>query len=120
MLYDVQNLGIDIRFLINTELFPKLYQNGTEMLYVYEILGMIASFPNLYLKSSNDVFFFWLGMFVWIIMFGKLILKSGNEVWWILFVLFCFVKVFYYCLALQVGLNGCLYNKLPPWWGVHT
>ena len=53
-------------------------------------------------------------------MFEKLILKSGNEIWWILFVLFCFVKVFCYCLVLQVGLNGCLYNKLPLWWEVYT
>ena len=29
-----------------------------------------------------------------------------------LFVLFCLVKVFCYCLVLQVRLNGCLYNKL--------
>ena len=53
-------------------------------------------------------------------MFGKLIMKSGNEVWWILFVLLCLVKVFCNCLVLQVGLNECLYNKLPPWWKVFT
>ena len=61
--------------------------------------------------SCTEIYIY---IFVGGCLFGKLIMKSGNEVWWILFVLFCFVKMFCYCLILQVGLNRCLYNKLLP------